>query len=72
LAAVAGVQAEFLQHSPGVFFQTSPPELRQLLTSCAIAVVARAVVAINIANLFNFFMVLLIWEKAAVTLRNVA
>jgi hypothetical protein len=72
LAAVAGVQEEFLQHSPDEFFQTSPPELRQLLISCATAVVARATVATNIANWFNFFMVLLIWEKAAVVLRNVA
>ena len=50
LAAVAGVQEEFLQHSPEEFFQTSPAELRQLLISCATAVVARATVATNIAN----------------------
>jgi hypothetical protein len=50
LAAVAGVQEEFLQHSPEEFFQTSPAELRQLLISCATAVDARATVATNIAN----------------------
>lgn len=40
--------------------------------SCATAVVAKAAEATNIASLFNFFMVILIWEKDAGILRIVA
>jgi hypothetical protein len=59
-AAVAGVQLASRQQSSLVpFFQTVPSVLRQLSTDCALAAVARATVAINIAILFNFIMVYL-------------
>jgi len=70
-AAVAGVQAASRQHSSLVpFFQTSSEvPLRQLSMDWAPAAVASAAVATSIATLFNFFMVLLLGEKAAAALR---
>jgi hypothetical protein len=59
-AAVAGVQLASRQHNSLVpFFQVMPLLLTQLSTVWALAVVASAAVAINIANLFILFMVLL-------------
>ncbi|NCP81194.1 MAG: hypothetical protein GW826_02645 [Rhodoferax sp.] len=63
-AAVAGVQLASRQQSSLVpFFQVVPSAARQLSTDWApaavVRAVARAVAAINIATLFNFFMVLL-------------
>jgi alkylhydroperoxidase family enzyme len=59
-AAVAGVQKLSRQHSSlEPFFTTVPSAARQLSTVCAPAAEANATAAINIANLFNFFMILL-------------
>ncbi|NBO14946.1 MAG: hypothetical protein EBV20_07390 [Betaproteobacteria bacterium] len=58
-AAVAGVQEEFLQHSPEELFQTSPAELRQLLTTWAEAAEAKVMAASKRAKRLNFFMMLL-------------
>jgi hypothetical protein len=44
--------------------------LRQLSTVCAPAAVARAAEANNIATLFSFFMVFLLRDKAADSLRK--
>lgn len=70
--AVAGVQLALRQQSSLVpFFQTSSPvPLRQLSTVCAPAAVARAAEANNIATLFSFFMVFLLRDKAADSLRK--
>src|SRR6185312_2306226 len=64
-AAVAGVQLASRQHNSLVpFFQTSSlVPLRQLSTVWAPAAVTSAAEAINIATLFNFFMVLLLGKK---------
>jgi hypothetical protein len=71
-AAVAGVHTESRQHRPLLFFQTSSaPELRQLSTDCALAAVASAAVANNIATLFSFFIFLLSETKSAAALRAV-
>jgi hypothetical protein len=52
------------QHSSLVpFFQVMPLALTQLSIVCAPAAVASAAVAISIATLFNFFMVLLVGKK---------
>jgi hypothetical protein len=70
-AAVAGVQLASRQQSSCVpFFQTSPEALRQLSTDWAPAAVARAAEAINIDTLLNLFIVFLLWDKAADTLRK--
>jgi len=58
-AAVAGVQEEFLQHSPEAFFQTSLEELRQLLITCAEAAEANVTAANKTAKRLNLFMMLL-------------
>jgi hypothetical protein len=70
-AAVAGVQLASRQHSSLVpFFQASPEALRQLSTDWAPAAVARAAEAINIAALLRLFMVFLLRDKAADSLRK--
>ena len=71
-AAVAGVQLASRQHSSLVpFFQTSSLEpLRQLSMVCAPAADARAAEANNIATLLSFFMVFLLRDKAADSLRE--
>jgi hypothetical protein len=69
--AVAGVQLALRQHCSLVpFFQTVPELSRQLSTVCAPAAVARAAEANNIATLFSFFMVFLLGDKAADSLRE--
>ncbi len=71
-AAVAGVQvASRQQSSLEPFFQAcSPVPLRQLSTDCALAAVAKAAEANTIANLLNFFMVLLMGINTADILRK--
>ena len=71
-AAVAGVQVASRQQSSLVpFFQAcSPVPLRQLSTDCAPAAVAKAAEANTIANLLNFFMVLLMGINTADILRK--
>ena len=70
-AAVAGVQVASRQHSSLVpFFQAWPVPLRQLSTDCALAAVAKAAEANTIANLLNFFMVLLMGINTADILRK--
>jgi hypothetical protein len=71
-AAVAGVQLASRQQSSFVpFFQASSPvPLRQLSIVCAPAAVARAADAINIATLLSLFMVFLLRDKAADSLRK--
>jgi hypothetical protein len=71
-AAVAGVQlAPRQQFSAEPFFQaSSPAPLRQLSTDCALAAVAKATEANSIANLLNFFMVLLMGIITADILRE--
>ena len=71
-AAVAGVQVASRQHSSLVpFFQVSSPvPLRQLSTDCALAAVAKAAETNTIANLLNFFMVLLMGINTADILRK--
>jgi hypothetical protein len=61
-AAVAGVQALSRQHSSLLpFFQIKSPEpFFQLSIVCALAAVAIATVANNMATLFRFFMILLV------------
>ena len=70
-AAVAGVHVASRQHSSLLpFFQAWPVPLRQLSTDCALAAVAKAAEANTIANLLNFFMVLLMGINTADILRN--
>ena len=70
-AAVAGVQLASRQHSSlEPFFQAWPVPLRQLSTDCALAAVAKAAEANTIANLLNFFMVLLMGINTADILRK--
>jgi hypothetical protein len=70
-AAVAGVQVASRQHSSlEPFFQAWPVLLRQLSTDCALAAVAKAAEANTIANLLNFFMVLLMGINTADILRK--
>ena len=70
-AAVAGVHVASRQHSSLLpFFQAWPVPLRQLSTDCALAAVAKAAEANTIANLLNFFMVLLMGINTADILRK--
>ena len=70
-AAVAGVHVASRQHSSLLpFFQAWPVPLRQLSTDCALAAVAKAAEANTIANLLNFFMVLLVGINTADILRK--
>jgi hypothetical protein len=55
-AAVAGVQELLRQHSPGVFFQTSPEELTQLLISPAVDTMAAPNKDKATASCLRFFM----------------
>ena len=57
--ALAGVQKPVRQHSPGVFFQTSPADEDQLPTSLAEAAAAKPVSVKAIARDFKFFMMFL-------------
>jgi hypothetical protein len=57
--ALAGVQKPVRQHSPGVFFQTSPADEDQLPTSLAEVAAAKPVNINASARDFKFFMVLL-------------
>ncbi len=59
-AAVAGVQELLRQHSPGVFFQTSPELETQLLISPAVPRVAKPNMAMTMLKFLMFFMVFLI------------
>jgi hypothetical protein len=57
--ALAGVQKPVRQHSPGVFFQTSPADEDQLPTSLAEVAAAKPVNINASARDFKFFMVVL-------------
>jgi hypothetical protein len=63
-AAVAGVQELLRQHSPGVFFQTSPDEFTQLLISPAVETVAAPNKDKATARFLRFFMRFLLIEKS--------
>ena len=62
-SALAGVQKPVRQHSPGVFFQTSPAEFDQLPTSWAEVAAVKPTRDKASARDFKFFMMFL-WEFA--------
>jgi hypothetical protein len=57
--ALAGVQKPVRQHSPGVFFQTSPADEVQLPTSWAEVAAAKPISDKASARDFKFFMIFL-------------